>query len=153
MHNLAELGWLYRRIQSRIHIKLNDSSAGMIELALCHCLQEELREYDSLIASFETRRGGPTSSTSSTTKNDVSLSLDLADPGLGITLHRIAVWVEGYRLKMRMMGVLVESCTSERALDRLGNNSDALCSNTRRSPLVLPARLYHTRRPLHFLLY
>ena len=114
MHNLAELGWLYRRIQTRIHAKLNDSSAGMIELALCHCLQEELREYDNLIASFETRRS--TSSitpTESGPKDNLSLSLDLSDPSLGVTLHRLAVWVEGYRLKMRMMGVLVEGCTSE----------------------------------------
>lgn len=39
------------------------------------------------------------------------LSLDLDDKTLGLTLNRIVVWTEEYRLRMRMMGVLVEGCT------------------------------------------
>lgn len=114
VHGLAELGWLYRRIRSRIDAKLADSGAGTIELALCHCLQEEMRRYDCLIASIEARRAGSSPAGSAERQDKpLALSLNLDDPSLSVTLHRLAVWVEGDRLKMRMMGVLVEGCTSE----------------------------------------
>ncbi|CAD6581720.1 MAG: Microtubule-nucleating Tub4p (gamma-tubulin) complex component [Cyphobasidiales sp. Tagirdzhanova-0007] len=105
-----ELGWLYRKIQRSVQVRFADPTSGMIELSLSHCLQEDLRKYDNLIAELETRRTAPQAQ--SHTSQDTML--DLTSKTLGLTLARLIVWTEDFKLCMRMMGVLVEACTATR---------------------------------------
>ena len=89
--------------------------------SLCHCLKEELRKYDSLIASLETRRAAtacsqerPGPGLEMHEETHLELELDLHRRDLGLTLARIVVWTQEPKLRMRMMGVLIEGCASER---------------------------------------
>ena len=44
----------------------------------------------------------------------LEMELDLHRRDLGLTLARIVVWTQESKLRMRMMGVLIEGCASER---------------------------------------
>ena len=47
--------------------------------------------------------------------------LDLTSKTLGLTLARLIVWTEDFKLCMRMMGVLVEACTGMASVSRVSN--------------------------------
>lgn len=51
----GEAGWLYNRTQSFIHQVQNDDSKGVVARAFAGTLAEELREYHSLLASYESK--------------------------------------------------------------------------------------------------
>eukprot|EP00980_Cylindrotheca_fusiformis_P004030 scaffold880_cov132-Cylindrotheca_fusiformis.AAC.26 len=51
----AEAGWLYNRTQSYIQLVQHDDSKGVIARAFAGTLAEELREYHSLLASYEAK--------------------------------------------------------------------------------------------------
>jgi gamma-tubulin complex component 3 len=75
----------------------------MIEQSLCHHLQAQLTEYYRLIAILESQMSA-------------SSNRALSDPGgqslkeeeTGLTLRRLDVWINEWRLRMRMMSVCVE---------------------------------------------
>ena len=88
--------------------------------SLCHCLKEELRKYDNLIASLETRRASTPCSQEGRRPGlemhgepHLEMELDLHRRDLGLTLARIVVWTQECKLRMRMMAVLIEGCASE----------------------------------------
>lgn len=64
----------------------------MIEQSLCHHLQTQLTEYYRLIAVLESQ---------------MSLSVEREEE-TGLTLRRLDVWINEWRLRMRMMSVCVE---------------------------------------------
>jgi gamma-tubulin complex component 3 len=78
----------------------------MIEQSLCHHLQSQLTEYYKLIAILESQMGFVHK-----TDDDPTSPLDLADireEETGLTLKRLDVWINDWRLRMRMMSVCVE---------------------------------------------
>lgn len=74
---------------------------GMIEQSLCHHLQAQLTEYYRLIAILESQMTGrPTA--------DEWDKVDIGHDESGLTLKRLDVWIQEWRLRMRMMSVCVE---------------------------------------------
>ncbi|CAL1700978.1 unnamed protein product [Somion occarium] len=101
---LAEVGHLYKRIDNFIRERDGKPSIGMIEQSLCHHLQNQLTEYYRLIAVLESQMS---------VSKDVELSsesrdLELKHEETGLTLKRLNVWIQDWRLRMRMMSVCVE---------------------------------------------
>lgn len=108
IHRLSELGYLYRRVNTFIKERERVNEIGMIEQSLCHHLQTQLNEYYRLIAILETQMA----SHSSTEKS----ALSDTDPGrneTGVSLKRLDVWLNDWRLRMRMMSVCVEGAKGE----------------------------------------
>jgi gamma-tubulin complex component 3 len=100
IHRLAELGHLYSRIDSFIREREGATGVGMIEQSLCHHLQTQLTEYYRLIAVLETQM-----SLSRPIKNSSNTNVDEES---GLSLRRLDVWVNDWRLRLRMMSVCVE---------------------------------------------
>ena len=79
----------------------------MIEQSLCHHLQTQLTEYYRLIAVLESQMAiAPLT-------DDVGRANGVDDDRpreeeTGLTLKRLDVWIEDWRLRMRMMSVCVE---------------------------------------------
>ncbi len=79
----------------------------MIEQSLCHHLQSQLTEYYRLIAILESQMppsadgadGNPTGGSDTHTAREEES---------GMTLKRLDVWIQEWRLRMRMMSVCVE---------------------------------------------
>lgn len=69
----------------------------MIEQSLCHHLQTKLTEYYRLIAVLESQMPSGEAGTN-----------DLREEETGLTLRRLDVWINEWRLRMRMMSVCVE---------------------------------------------
>lgn len=84
------------------------TGVGMIEQSLCHHLQTQLTEYYRLIAVLESQMAPEQ------TRNDLLASSDSqdgprsAEEETGLTLRRLDVWINEWRLRMRMMSVCVE---------------------------------------------
>lgn len=93
---------------------------GMIEQSLCHHLQTQLTEYYRLIAVLESQMGVSDKTDDSLKPSGSSPTNDLAEEETGLTLKRLDVWINNWRLRMRMMSVCVEGakgiatcCTEE----------------------------------------
>ncbi|KAH7105471.1 gamma-tubulin complex, DGRIP91/SPC98 component [Auriculariales sp. MPI-PUGE-AT-0066] len=88
---ISELGHLYNRVSSFVRSRDGKPGVGMIEQSLCHHLEAQLTEYYRLVAVLESQMAAtPTAE--------------------GLTLRRIEVWIDEWRLKMRMMATCVEGC-------------------------------------------
>ncbi|KAF9075764.1 gamma-tubulin complex DGRIP91/SPC98 component [Rhodocollybia butyracea] len=101
IHRLSEVGYLYSRVDSFVREREGSSGVGMIEQSLCHHLQTKLTEYYRLIAVLESQM--PTVNPS--TEGNVT---DMREQETGLTLRRLDVWINDWRLRMRMMSVCVE---------------------------------------------
>lgn len=82
LNRLAELGWLYKRIQRYTERKLDNM--GLVEQSFVSALQERLSEYYRTIAILETQLES-------------------------LSLKRLLIWTEDARHRLRMMSVLVDS--------------------------------------------
>ena len=81
---------------------------GMIEQSLCHHLHTQLTEYYKLIAVLESQMSMGVDY-GQHHKNPISDNNDLARrEEIGLTLRRLDVWIDEWRLRMRMMSVCVE---------------------------------------------
>jgi gamma-tubulin complex component 3 len=87
------------------------AGVGMIEQSLCHHLQTQLTEYYRLIAVLESQMA---TEHPEHTQNDLVTTVDYKD-GLrsveeetGLTLRRLDVWINEWRLRLRMMSICVE---------------------------------------------
>ncbi|KAG9127000.1 Microtubule-nucleating Tub4p (gamma-tubulin) complex component [Ceratobasidium sp. 392] len=98
VHRLSELGYLFTRVSEFVQNRTGKPNAGLIEQSLCHHLQQQLTEYYRLLAVLEAQ------SQTSITDSD----LEAVDSGL--TLRRLLVWTEEWRLRLRMMSICVENC-------------------------------------------
>lgn len=101
IHRLAELGYLYSRVETFVRERETAPGVGMIEQSLCHYMQTQLREYYRLIAVLETQI--------STYRENHNRSNEEA----GLSLRRLDVWVNEWRLRLRMMSVCVEGARGE----------------------------------------
>ncbi|KAJ7129622.1 gamma-tubulin complex DGRIP91/SPC98 component [Mycena epipterygia] len=105
IHRLSEVGYLYTRVETFVREREGASGVGMIEQSLCHHLQAQLTEYYRLIAILESQM----SASSNRAPNDGSPeSRGLREEETGLTLRRLDVWINEWRLRMRMMSVCVE---------------------------------------------
>ncbi|KAJ7700140.1 Spc98 family-domain-containing protein [Mycena rosella] len=102
IHRLSEVGYLYTRVETFVREREGASGVGMIEQSLCHHLQAQLTEYYRLIAILESQM----SASSNRPPNDSGA--DLREEETGLTLRRLDVWINEWRLRMRMMSVCVE---------------------------------------------
>ena len=101
VHRLAEVGHLYVRVEAYVREREGKAGVGMIEQSLCHHLQSQLTEYYRLIAVLESQMAGRQNS------DDPNVSEVYRDES-GLTLKRLDVWIQEWRLRMRMMSVCVE---------------------------------------------
>ncbi|KAI0268209.1 gamma-tubulin complex DGRIP91/SPC98 component [Gloeopeniophorella convolvens] len=111
IHRLSEVGHLYARVDRFIREREASPGIGMIEQSLCHHLQSRLTEYYRLIAVLESQL---TLASSSQDQDTHSTTPAPAEPDVrveesGLTLKRLDVWVNEWRLRMRMMSVCVEA--------------------------------------------
>ncbi|KAI0775939.1 gamma-tubulin complex DGRIP91/SPC98 component [Trametes elegans] len=103
IHRLAEVGHLYQRVDSFVREREGKVGVGMIEQSLCHHLQTQLTEYYRLIAVLESQM-----STASHVNEGGAGEESRPEEETGLTLKRLDVWIEDWRLRMRMMSVCVE---------------------------------------------
>jgi len=108
IHQLAEVGHLYTRVDAFVREKEGKSGVGMIEQSLCHHLQTQLTEYYRLIAILESQMGVLDKTDDSLKPPDSTQTNDRSEEETGLTLKRLDVWINDWRLRMRMMSVCVE---------------------------------------------
>lgn len=113
IHRLSEVGYLYTRVETFVREREGASAVGMIEQSLCHHLQAQLTEYYRLIAVLESQMANPSMSRSSDgnpqrTNGHVDREMEEKGEETGLTLRRLDVWINEWRLRMRMMSVCVE---------------------------------------------
>lgn len=99
IHRLSELGYLYERVAAFVQAGEANPSVGLIKQSLCHHLQAQLTEYYRIVAVLESQITQAGSDDGTTSLEDT-----------GLTLRRLEVWIEEWRLRMRMMSVCVEGC-------------------------------------------
>lgn len=125
IHQLSELGWLFRRVSSALNDPSRKQRGGLTLQSLDCALERELKDYYRLIATLESRSLvkdlEDNSSAESLLKpvllqaeeeQEQYLNQDL-DPQDGLTLRRMAVWTANMKLRMRMMSVLVDGSERE----------------------------------------
>jgi gamma-tubulin complex component 3 len=108
IHQLAEVGHLYTRVDTFVREKEGKSGVGMIEQSLCHHLQTQLTEYYRLVAILESQMGVLDKPTIHRSHPGFTPTNDLPEEETGLTLKRLDVWINDWRLRMRMMSVCVE---------------------------------------------
>jgi gamma-tubulin complex component 3 len=101
VHRLAEVGHLYSRVDAFVKDREGRPGVGMIEQSLCHHLQAQLTEYYRLIAILESQM-------STALARNPDGDPDAREEETGLTLKRLDVWINEWRLRMRMMSVCVE---------------------------------------------
>ncbi|KZP17293.1 gamma-tubulin complex, component 3, partial [Athelia psychrophila] len=101
IHRLSEVGHLYARVEGFVRAREGKPGVGMIEQSLCHHLQAQLTEYYRLVAVLESQM--------SESGGSVREGEDAKEGETGLTLKRLDVWINEWRLRMRMMSVCVES--------------------------------------------
>ncbi|TBU49363.1 gamma-tubulin complex DGRIP91/SPC98 component [Dichomitus squalens] len=107
IHRLAEVGHLYQRVDSFVREREGRVGVGMIEQSLCHHLQTQLTEYYRLIAVLESQMATGSHTDDLGRANGVEDERPREEEA-GLTLKRLDVWIEDWRLRMRMMSVCVE---------------------------------------------
>ncbi|KAI0939289.1 hypothetical protein AcW1_004371 [Taiwanofungus camphoratus] len=107
VHRLAEVGHLYMRVDAFVREREGQVGVGMIEQSLCHHLQTQLTEYYRLIAILESQMSVSTSTDGSQRQSAMEEG-SIREEESGLTLKRLDVWIEDWRLRMRMMSVCVE---------------------------------------------
>ena len=118
IHRLSEVGHLYTRVEAFVREREAKPGVGMIEQSLCYHLQAQLTEYYRLVAVLESQM----SATPHPDEHNGKTREGFAGVGeeTGLTLKRLDVWINEWRLRMRMMSVCVEGakgiatcCTKE----------------------------------------
>ena len=106
IYQLAEVGHLYTRVESYVKECEHKPGVGMIKQSLCHHLQTQITEYYRLIAALESQMS--MSSLPGHTAQRAQAAQDKSGEEAGLTLRRLNVWINDWRLRMRMMSVCVE---------------------------------------------
>lgn len=86
---------------------------GMIEQSLCHHLQSQLTEYYRLIAVLESQMSDNVSLDEPAPDGRGDDLNSARERESGLTLKRLDVWIQEWRLRMRMMSVCVEGARGE----------------------------------------
>lgn len=101
IHQVTELGRLYRRISEFVEEKSKDLAAGLAMQSLCHFISKEMTEYYRMIAVLEAQL------------NDSRSKANGVDGKARLTLRRVSVWTQDILLRMRLLSTLIEQCQSE----------------------------------------
>lgn len=100
------------RVDAFVREREGKSGIGMIEQSLCHHLHSQLTEYYRIIAVLESQMSASIVADGQAEPNDNSQS-DPREQETGLTLKRLDVWIQEWRLRMRMMSVCVEGARGE----------------------------------------
>ena len=92
---LAELGWLFRRVQNFLRARAGDKALGLVGQSFCAAVQKELTEYYRLVAVLEGQENQRESTVA---------------PGSGLTLRRLMIWTYDPLLRMKALATLVDVC-------------------------------------------
>jgi gamma-tubulin complex component 3 len=112
IHRLSEVGHLYVLVDRFIREREARTGIGMIEQSLCHHLQSQLTQYYRLIAVLESQLNiafNVQDQDARSSSASMSVEPDPRTEESGLTLKRLDVWVNEWRLRMRMMSVCVEA--------------------------------------------
>ena len=129
IHKLSEVGHLYIRVDRFIREREARSGIGMIEQSLCHHLQSQLTEYYRLIAVLESQLNIASNSQDQNTQSSLAVvppEPDIRAEESGLTLRRLDVWVNEWKLRMRMMSVCVEAAKGTYMSLPLAGSTDSL---------------------------
>jgi gamma-tubulin complex component 3 len=83
-------------------------TVGTIEQSLCHHLQTQLTEYYRLVAVLESQMAVTARPGSLDGASGSPSEPSIREQETGLTLRRLEVWIDEWRLRMRMMSVCVE---------------------------------------------
>ncbi|TFK75864.1 gamma-tubulin complex DGRIP91/SPC98 component [Pluteus cervinus] len=108
LHKLAEVGYLYARVEAYVRERESAKGVGMIEQSLCHHLQSQLTEYYRLIAVLESQMSSDSTRVPLHGRDSEEGPQGQSEGETGLTLRRLDVWVNEWRLRLRMMSVCVE---------------------------------------------
>eukprot|EP00039_Didymoeca_costata_P030172 m.28196 g.28196 ORF g.28196 m.28196 type:complete len:341 (-) comp7981_c0_seq1:1617-2639(-) len=97
---LAELGWLFRRVDNFVKQRLHSQATGLIGRALAGALHEELLDYFKLITLLESQVTVQSSSTQS----------DIYSDGATLTLKRLIVWTHDPLMRLQMLAIITDAC-------------------------------------------
>ena len=107
---LSEVGYLYKRVEAFVRKCEAETGVGMIEQSLCHHLQSQLTEYYRLIAILESQMA----SIPQKADDDIGTANNQGETDeCSLTLQRLNVWINEWRLRMRMMSICVEGVTGD----------------------------------------
>ncbi|KAI8853070.1 Spc98 family-domain-containing protein [Chytridium lagenaria] len=95
LYQLAEVGWLYRKIDVFIKEQKEKRPSGLVIQSFCSGVEEELSQYYQYIASLE--------NFAATKSNETFISE-------GLSLKRLLVWMLDSLQKLRILVVLVDLC-------------------------------------------
>jgi gamma-tubulin complex component 3 len=119
IHRLSEVGYLYTRVEFFVREREATTGVGMIEQSLCHHLQTQLTEYYRLIAVLESQMAPEHTQNELVASSDTKDSQRSAEEETGLTLRRLDVWINEWRLRMRMMSVCVEGARGTSPLSQV----------------------------------
>jgi gamma-tubulin complex component 3 len=121
--HVTEMGWLFRKISEFAgRARRSPREMGVVGQALGHVLEDEITEYYRLMAVLETqlneqeqqdhrlarRPPPPTAPCAHDTSLYSTFTAAAARPG-GLTLRRLAVWVEEPLQRLRLLGTMCDS--------------------------------------------
>lgn len=116
------MGHLYQRVDAFVREREGKVGVGMIEQSLCHHLQTQLTEYYRLIAVLESQMSSA-SHVGDVGRENGAAEDRTREEETGLTLKRLDVWIEDWRLRMRMMSVCVEGARGRKfswSINRFG---------------------------------
>eukprot|EP00111_Clytia_hemisphaerica_P012572 TCONS_00036953-protein len=108
---LAELGWLFRRVQKFLSARTGDKALGLVGQSFCAAIQKELTEYYRLVAVLEGQDN----------QEDGNMA-----SGSGLTLRRLMIWTYDPLLRMKALATLVDVCKGKKG----GSLLSAIYSHT-----------------------
>ena len=119
IRRIAELGRLYTKISSYVRAREGQPTVGTIEQSLCHHLQTQLTEYYRLVAVLESHMAVRAQTDRLNGTNNTTIEPNMREQETGLTLRRLEVWIDEWRLRMRMMRVCVEGAKGGFLIQRL----------------------------------
>lgn len=175
LHQLSELGWLYRKIEGALKGgaeagllaekaarkgkgngkgKGGEKQVGMVEQSLHAELKKEMTEYFRLVTVLEAKLEEVDNEDDAPAVLEGVAAVESLTGGL--TLRKLDVWTQDVRLRMRMMGTLIaEVGGAFRSLPSVESRSfpfDVCRSQHRWSIPLDPPCLHLQRRPFHLVL-
>lgn len=95
------------RVDAFVREREGKLGVGMIEQSLCHHLKSRLTEYYRLVAVLESQMSANSVRPDGLPESATEAG-SMREGESGLTLKRLDVWIEDWRLRMRMMSVCVE---------------------------------------------
>lgn len=93
-HKLAELGWLFHKVNRYVESRSRDKAFGLAGQGFCAALGKEISEYYRLIAVLEGQQLQP----------------DVNSRSGALSLHRLVVWTYDPLDRLKLLATLVTNC-------------------------------------------